>query len=56
MAIPADLYLPKGAGRHPALVAVHGGGWQAGDKDFYQYWGPYLAQRGYAVSSINYRL
>jgi acetyl esterase/lipase len=35
---------------------VHGGGWQIGDKDFYQHWGPYLAQRGYAVFSINYRL
>jgi acetyl esterase/lipase len=56
MTLPADLYLPTGRGRHPALVAVHGGGWQAGDKDFYQYWGPYLAQRGYAVFSINYRL
>ena len=35
---------------------MHGGGWQKGDKDFYQHWGPYLAQRGFAVFSINYRL
>jgi acetyl esterase/lipase len=54
--LSGDLYVPKKAGKHPALVAVHGGGWQIGDKDFYQYWGPYLAQQGYAVFSINYRL
>lgn len=54
--LAGDLYLPSKAGKHPALIAVHGGGWQTGDKDFYQYWGPYLAQRGYALFSINYRL
>jgi acetyl esterase/lipase len=54
--LAGDLYLPAKPGRHPALIAVHGGGWQTGDKDFYQYWGPYLSQRGYAVFSINYRL
>ena len=35
-----DLYLPAGAGRHPALVAVHGGGWQAGARSSFQHWGP----------------
>jgi acetyl esterase/lipase len=54
--LAGDLYLPAKTGKHPALVAVHGGGWQTGDKDFYQHWGPYLAHRGYAVFSINYRL
>lgn len=54
--LSGDLYLPRSGGKHPALVAVHGGGWQQGDKDFYQHWGPYLAQRGFAVFSINYRL
>jgi acetyl esterase/lipase len=54
--LAGDLYLPKKSGKHPGLVAVHGGGWQIGDKDFYQHWGPYLAQRGIAVFSVNYRL
>jgi len=54
--LAGDLYLPTKPGKHPALIAVHGGGWQTGDKDFYQHWGPYLAQRGYALFSINYRL
>jgi acetyl esterase/lipase len=51
-----DLYQPQGLDRAPVLVAVHGGGFQLGDRKFYRYWGPYLAQHGYAVFSIEYRL
>jgi acetyl esterase/lipase len=51
-----DLYLPQGPDKAPALVAVHGGGWQIGDRNVYQHWGPYLASRGYALFSIEYRL
>ena len=58
--LAGDLYLPKnaqsGAKSAPALVAVHGGGWVAGVRGAYQYWGPYLAARGIAVFSISYRL
>ena len=54
--LAGDLYLPKGAKAAPALVAVHGGGWVAGVRGAYQYWGPYLAARGIAVFSISYRL
>jgi acetyl esterase/lipase len=54
--LAGDLYVPKAPGKYPALVAVHGGGWQMGDKDIYQHWGPYLAQRGYVLFSVNYRL
>ena len=52
----ADLYTPAAPGKYPTLVAVHGAGWQGGSKSAYQYWGPWLAQRGYAVLSIDYRL
>jgi len=51
-----DLYLPAGSGRFPALIAVHGGGWQAGARSAFQFWGPYLAERGYALFAISYRL
>jgi acetyl esterase/lipase len=51
-----DLYLPKGKSKAPVLVAVHGGGWQVGSKQFYRYWGLFLARAGYAVFSIDYRL
>jgi acetyl esterase/lipase len=51
-----DLYLPRGSGPFPVIVAVHGGGWQlrytkvlmkglAGD----------LVRRGYAVWNLEYR-
>src|ERR1700753_432256 len=56
VALQGDLYLPKGAGPHPALIAVHGGGWQQGARNQFQYWGPYLAERGYGLFSISYRL
>src|SRR5262245_61147464 len=56
VALLGDLYLPTGAGRAPALVAVHGGGWQAGARSAFQFWGPYLAERGYALFAISYRL
>ncbi len=51
-----DLYLPNGTKSAPALVAVHGGGWVAGVRSAFQYWGPYLAARGVAMFSISYRL
>jgi acetyl esterase/lipase len=58
--LAGDLYLPKnaqsGAKSAPALVAVHGGGWVAGVRSAFQYWGPYLAARGIAVFAISYRL
>ena len=33
-----DLYLPKGSGKAPVLVGVHGGGWQLGDRKYYRHW------------------
>ncbi len=56
VALQGDLYLPAGAGPFPALVAVHGGGWQAGARNAFQFWGPWLAERGYALFSVSYRL
>jgi acetyl esterase/lipase len=37
-------------------VAIHGGGWQVGGREFYRYWGLFLARAGYAVFAIEYRL
>jgi acetyl esterase/lipase len=54
--LAGDLYLPAGAKSAPALVAVHGGGWVAGVRGAFQYWGPYLAARGIALFAISYRL
>ena len=51
-----NFYAPKGLDKAPALVAVHGGGWQIGDRKFYSNWGPYLARNGFAAFAIEYRL
>jgi acetyl esterase/lipase len=51
-----DLHLPAGAGPHPALLCLHGGAWQHGSQRQYQSWGPWLAERGYAVVAVGYRL
>ena len=56
VAITGDLYSPKTPGSYPALVAVHGGGWWVGSAEFYCHWGPWLAQRGYVLLAIDYRL
>ena len=56
VALLGDLYAPDEAGKFPVLVAVHGGGWQQGTRDIYRHWGPYLAARGYALFTIDYRL
>ncbi len=57
-----DAYVPDGAGPFPAVILVHGGGWNAGDKSG----GPKkaliapmqepLERAGFAWFSINYRL
>jgi acetyl esterase/lipase len=51
-----DLYAPQRSERSPVIVAIHGGGWQQGDRSNYRYWGPYLARHGIALFSIEYRL
>ncbi len=55
VALQGDLYLPKTRGSMPALVAVHGGGWQQGARNAFQHCGPHLATQGYAVFAISYR-
>jgi acetyl esterase/lipase len=51
-----DLYLPAGAGQHPALLCLHGGAWLHGTQRQYESWGPWLAERGHAVVAVDYRL
>ncbi len=50
-----DLYLPeKSTGPLPVVLWVHGGGWRAGDKVASP--AAFLATKGFAVASMNYRL
>ena len=52
-----DAYLPPGKTPRPAVIIVHGGGWEAGDKVTYvtPLFEP-LAKAGFAWFSIDYRL
>jgi acetyl esterase len=52
-----DAYVPEGKGPFPAVIIVHGGGWEAGDRITYisPVFVP-LAQAGFAWFSIDYRL
>ena len=54
--LTGDYYAPKAPGKYPIVVAVHGGAWQTGNGHNYRTWGPYLAARGIALFSIDYRL
>jgi acetyl esterase len=56
--IPVRIYVPVGgAGPHPALVWLHGGGWVIGDLDTAEGTCRSLCQRaGVVVVSIDYRL
>src|SRR6266567_1618353 len=52
-----NAYIPEGNGPFPAVIIVHGGGWEAGDK--ITYISPVLeplARAGFAWFSIDYRL
>jgi len=52
-----DVSIPGGQGPHPAVILVHGGGWEAGDKStFIRPWFPMLTDARLAWFSINYRL
>jgi arylformamidase len=58
-----NLFLPPEGTNWPVLIFVHGGGWDAGDKDLvyggadvYGNIGRFFASRGIATSVINYRL
>lgn len=54
--LQGDLYLPKGNGPFPVLIAVPGGGWRLCVRAGLREWGFYLASRGYGVFAIDYRL
>lgn len=51
-----DAYVPKGEGKFPAVVVIHGGAWRMGDKTAYAAECTALANNGYAAFTIRYRL
>lgn len=52
-----DVYRPKDGGDSlPACVLVHGGGWVKGDKEKFRPLAIALAEKGYVVANVEYRL
>jgi acetyl esterase len=55
--LTADVYVPAGDGDdRPAVLVVHGGGWQKGDRGNFAREGTQLAEAGFVAVSVNYRL
>lgn len=51
-----DVAWPKSGASHPLVVAIHGGGWNSGDKSALRTTILALANAGYTAASVNYRL
>lgn len=51
-----DVYRPHSARPAPVMLFWHGGSWQHGDKDYYQFVGASLGRRGFLAILPEYRL
>ena len=56
LGLTADVAVPKGAGPHPVLLYIHGGGWIAGSARTHKKVAAELAARGYLTFNLDYRL
>jgi acetyl esterase len=54
--ITADVVVPQGAGPHPVLVYLHGGGWVCGSPATHRKLAHRFAEAGYLVVNVDYRL
>lgn len=54
--VTADVVVPRGAGPHPVLVYLHGGGWVCGSPKSHRKVGYRFAEAGYLVFNVDYRL
>ncbi|HVN41128.1 MAG TPA: alpha/beta hydrolase [Myxococcota bacterium] len=52
----ADVIVPPGAGPHPVLVYLHGGGWVCGSPRTHRKLAHRFAEAGYLVFNVDYRL
>lgn len=51
-----DLYRPDGPGPYPAVLIVHGGGWETGSRKMEAAFAKQLAARGFVTAPVSYRL
>ncbi len=54
--LKADLFLQQAPGPHPAVVCIHGGAWRSGVKEQLHFIARRLADEGFVVMCIQYRL
>src|SRR5262249_58453805 len=52
----ADVAVPKGAGPHPVVMSVNGGGWRFGPPASFRKLGMQFAEAGYLTIILGYRL
>ena len=52
----ADVAVPKGAGPHPVVIYLHGGGWAFGSPTSHRKLGMQFAEAGYLTIILDYRL
>ncbi|MDP4210491.1 MAG: alpha/beta hydrolase [Bacteroidota bacterium] len=51
-----DLFQPRKAGKYPALIMVHGGGWRSGNKSMQVPMAQLIAAKGYVTVAVEYQL
>lgn len=51
-----DIYRPKAAGPRPAVLILHGGGWESGSRQMERGLAKALAARGFVAIPVSYRL
>lgn len=51
-----DFYQSRVLGKRPCVIVIHGGSWSSGDSQQLPELNSILAERGYHVAAINYRL
>ena len=51
-----DIYRPKAAGPRPAVLILHGGGWESGTRQMERGLAKALAVRGFVAIPVSYRL
>lgn len=54
--VTADVWRGRGVGLRPAVVVVHGGSWRSGDKGEVPHVSAFLADAGFTIVDVRYRL
>lgn len=51
-----DIFRPTKAGKHPAIIMIHGGGWRSGTKEMQVPMAEMLAAKGFVAIPVEYQL